>query len=139
MARLIQYQRREIEKVIEIPLVSFVIGYGRTYLLNNTVFFLAGLSTGEGTCADLENVNVAVFTTNPRDKNRVIFPDPKKLVMCKGAVLLRDRKENEFNPNVHSSCLQEAVEGLRIFHIIDKSKMIFFRQNGKVALYPKLV
>ncbi len=141
MSRLIQYQRRAIEKVVDLSDEGkFVLVANQEYILSNSVIFLAGVSEGVGTCSDLHNVNVAVFTKNPKDKGRVKFLDPDYQIICEGAVLLRDRRKGESSPDIHPACSDiEAVDGLCILHKFDHPKRIFFKPNGRSALYVQLV
>ncbi|MDP3792779.1 MAG: hypothetical protein Q8Q89_03540 [bacterium] len=140
MSRVIQYQRRALEKVID-QSSSFTIEAGQIYILNNSVVFLAGLSEGVGTCSDMHGVYVAVFTKDPADQSRIRFLDPNHKLECGGAVLLRERRRDEFNPDIHPSLIENclAVEGLCVLHNVPKFKSIFFKQNGKSSLYVDLV
>lgn len=137
MTRLIQYQRRAIEQVIEIPFSSFAIRAGQEYFLHNSAIFLAGVSNGVGSCPDLYGRYFAVFTKNPTDRSRVFFPDPTRWLECSGAVLLRDREKHETDPDVslNTQKLCQAVNGLRVLHKIEVPKRIFFAYNGKIKIY----
>lgn len=91
MGLTIQTERRAAEAVFQ--KITFLQQISQKYYLAGKEIFLSGVSLGIGTCADMRKVNIAVFEYHPKPKRQL--SGPINLINCSGAVLIRNRQEND--------------------------------------------
>ena len=94
MGFILQQQRRAIEAVFS-P-IALTLFPDCSFIFEGTLLNLLGVSEGVGTCADIKDINVAVFSTefpfNPEFHHLPKFPS-----RCLGAVILRNPTKIEID------------------------------------------
>ena len=126
MSRIQTFQRRALEKVAAVKIeADIIVGDSKRYFLGGKELFLAGISKGVGTCADLPGVDIAVLSEVRISQN--CFP-----VKCSGLALLRYPTPEEWsNPDLP----RMVVEGIEVERITGRS--VYLEKNGKKELYSR--
>ncbi|MDO8496548.1 MAG: hypothetical protein Q7S43_03805 [bacterium] len=130
MGFILRTERRAVESVFQKNLIS--LKPGQRYFLENKELFFIGVSMGIGTCSDLHGINIALF--QEVDNQLTTIP----LITCAGAVLVRDRRDNEptkwLYPAQISIC--RITEGIRTTRM--DGHTIYFESSRTTNIYVPL-
>jgi len=137
MGFILQQQRRAIEAVFS-P-IALTLFPDCSFVFEGTPLNLLGVSEGVGTCANVKDINVAVFSMefpfNPEFHRLPEFP-----TRCLGAVILRNPTKIEIDELKKERHYLEqgrlAVEGLRFAAV--SPKQFRFQSNGRSTTYVRL-
>lgn len=134
MSSVHQYQRRALESLSPDKKNSLTVSKSEnnTYYLDGIEIFLAGISPGAGTCADLHEINIAVFGDSPPE--HVQFPRGLEIATCEWSALVRlstdEEKQVWFQKNGNTCCLTAlSIEFVK--KIKKKNNTTFYFTIGK--------
>ena len=91
-------QRRAFEQLRPPEDNIIHLGEGRQYFLHGKEIFLAGVSEGKGTCADVKDVHIAVFVLDepsPEEVRSYAFLRSRQPQVCNFSVLRRQPTDDE--------------------------------------------
>jgi len=127
MSSIRQYQRRALEALKPKEIQSIYLLNTDEFYLNDEKIFLVGISRGVGTCSDLHNINIAVFSRIKPENNQTPLR-PTLEILCAWSALLRDLTETE---------LQEELNDKKdISHLtVERIEPILLIENNDVRTY----
>ncbi len=99
MSCIRQYQRKALEALKPKEIQSIYLLSTDEFYLDDEKIYLVGISKGIGTCSDLHDINIAVFSRiKPEDNQAPLRPNVE--ILCAWSALLRGLTDTELQEEV---------------------------------------